>query len=79
MPIKTALATPPKRLQPTTDPVGGSQAYGVKRGFALLPRRWMVERAFACPHTFAGSPETTKASPRRSLDTATSPSHAHAS
>jgi hypothetical protein len=47
-----------------------------KRGFVLLPRDagWWKE-ASPGPRASADSPETTNASPRRSPDTTTSPSH----
>jgi transposase len=46
-----------------------------KRGFVLLPRRWVVERSFAwAAGDSADSPETTNGSINPSLDTTTSPS-----
>lgn len=45
-----------------------------KRGFVLLPRRWVVERSFAWAARFRDWPEITNASPRPSPVSTTSPS-----
>jgi transposase len=45
-----------------------------KRGFVLLPRRWVVERSFAWPLVSADLPEITNDSANPSPGTTTSPS-----
>ncbi len=47
-----------------------------KRGFVLLPRRWVVERSFAWATRFAASSKIMNATPKHSPDFMSSPSHA---
>jgi transposase len=54
-----------EKLRSRLSTIGSSTVQVVKRtdkvkGFELLPRRWVVERTFACSGAAGGSPRTSK-------------------
>jgi transposase len=67
-------------------PAGGAAAHGIRlevvklpearRGFVLLPRRWVVERSFAWAARFRRLPATTNGCRKRSKGCISSPSRA---